>query len=87
MNKITSYSAEINWLVQIMDEDPVIQKTFSELLQLSSFERRSVLNIWLEQLRRRNASENLLYRLSILFDDIIAEWLLMLINNKSKKVK
>ena len=84
MNKITSYSAEINWLVQIMDEDPVIQKTFSELLQLSSFERRSVLNIWLEQLRRRNASENLLYRLSILFDDIIADGLLTLINNNDK---
>ena len=84
MDKITSSSAEINWLVQIMNKDPVVQKSISELLQLSSFERRAVLNIWLEHLRRRNASENLLYRLSILFDDIIAEWLLALIKNKAK---
>ena len=73
---------EVNCLVQITHEDPLIKKRISELLQLSSFERRLELNVWLEKLRQRNASKNLLYVLSILFDDIIAEDVLTLINDR-----
>ncbi len=71
---------EVTCLIQISHEDTLIKKRILELLQLSSYERRFALNIWLEQLRQRNASENLLYVLSILFDDIIAERVLTLIN-------
>jgi len=82
MNKDTG-SEEITCLVQTALEDPVIKQRILELLQLNSFERRSVLNIWLEQLRLRNASEKLLYVLSCLFDDAIAQKTLSLIS-KSK---
>ena len=73
-------SEEISCLIQITQEDRIIKKRLLKLLQLSSFERRFALNIWLEQLRQRNASDNLLYVLSILFDDIIAKKILTLIN-------
>ena len=82
MNKDTG-SEEIACLVKTAMEDPVIKQRILELLQLNSFERRSVLNIWLEQLRLRNASEELLYVLSCLFDDAIAQKTLSLIS-KSK---
>jgi len=72
---------EVTCLIQISREDPLIKKRILELLQLSSFERRFELNVWLEQLRQRDASENLLYVLGILFDDIIAKKVLSLINN------
>jgi len=73
-------SDEVNCLVQVMRDDLVIKKKISELLQLSSFERRFALNIWLEQLRQRNASDNLLYVIGTLFDDIVAKKVLSLIN-------
>jgi len=72
---------ELACLVQITKQDAIIKKRVIDLLRLNSFERRCQLNIWLEQLRQRNASENLLYVLSILFDDIIAKKVLSLINN------
>ena len=76
-------SEEISFLVQSALEDPVIKQRILELLQLNSFERRSALNIWLEQLRLRDASEELLYVFSCLFDDAIAQKTLSLIS-KSK---
>ena len=74
-------SDEIACLIQIMLKNPLIKRRFSELMQLNSFERRFALNICLEQLRQRDASDNLLYVLGILFDDIIAKKVLSLINN------
>ena len=82
IDKDTSHE-EITCLVQTALEDPVIKQRMLKMLQLNSFERRSVLNIWLEQLRLRNASEELLYVLSCLFDDAIAQKTFSLIN-KSK---
>jgi len=75
---------EIACLVQITNEDATIKKRILELLQLSSFERRLQLNIWLEQLRHRNASDNMRYILSILFDDIVSEKVFTIINNNQK---
>jgi hypothetical protein len=68
-------------LMQTAMEDPLIKNRIIEVLQLSSFERRTILNNWLEQLQRRNASESLLSALSCLFDDKIAEAVLVLIND------
>jgi hypothetical protein len=78
-----TWHEEIACLVQTAREDPVIKQRMLKMLQLNSYDRRSVLNIWLEQLRLRNASEELLYVLSCLFDDAIAQKTLSLIN-KSK---
>ena len=52
------------------------------MLKLESYQRRYILNNWLEQLRNRHASENLLKALSFLFDDKIAKEVLTLINKR-----
>lgn len=71
----------IKKLIQVMRDDPVINEKVIKMLQMDSYQRRSVLNNWLEQLRRRNASGNLLNALSCLFDDKVAEKVLVLIND------
>jgi len=68
-------------LFQTVMEDPVIKRRIIDVLQLSSFERRTVLINWLEQLRLRHASGKLLKALSCLFDDEVAEGILNLIDN------
>jgi hypothetical protein len=67
-------------LIQIMRDDPLINKKVIKILKLDSYQRRIVLNNWLEQLRRQNAPENLRQALTSLFDDTISEKVLTLIN-------
>jgi len=81
MRNQNSKQKKISMLICLTYEDPVIKKRLIELLQLSSFERRFELNIWLEKLRQRKASENLCNMLLILFDDRVAEQILKLIYN------
>ena len=69
-------------LIQVMRDDSLINEKVIQMLQLDSFQRRSVLNSWLEQLRVRNAPKNLLSSLFCLFDDNIAERVLTLINDR-----
>ena len=70
-------------LIQILKDDPVINNKVVTILKLDSFNRRTVLNNWLDQLRGKNASEKLMQGLSCLFDDAIAKKTLSLIS-KSK---
>ena len=72
---------DIERLIQVMQNDPVIQKEVLRLLKLDSYHRRILLNNWLEQLRKRNAPENLLSSLSVLFDNKIAAQFLAIIYN------
>ena len=67
-------------LLQIIRDDPVVNKRVTEILQLNPFRRRLILNRWLEQLRFQDAPKKLLQALSSLFDDDIAEKTLALIN-------
>ena len=67
-------------LMQVMQKDPLIHEKVMLLLKLDSYRRRAVLNNWLEQLRLRNASKNLLDALSSLFDDKTAADVLTLIS-------
>ena len=76
---------KISTLIQLTNEDPEIKKRILELLQLNPFERRFKLNIWIEQLRQRNASENLCNMFIILFDDLVAEHVLRLLTNHKIK--
>jgi hypothetical protein len=57
------------------------------MLKLDSYKRRIVLNNWVEQLRRQQASAKLLNALSCLFDDAIAEEVLTIINNSLISMK
>jgi hypothetical protein len=63
-----------------MRHDEIINKNITVLLQLDLYQRRLVLNEWLEQLRIQNAPQNLLNALSSLFDDKVAEQVMELIN-------
>ena len=73
--------ASFEKLIQVMRDDPLINEKVIKVLQLDSFQRRSVLNGWLEQLRICHASKNLLSALSCLFEDKIAEEVLTFIND------
>ncbi len=67
-------------LVQVIREDREIEARVKQMLQMNLYQRRSVLNNWLEELRVRDAPENLLSALSCLFNDKLAEKVLTLIN-------
>ena len=62
--------------------DPVINKKTINILKMDSYPRRLVLNNWLEQLRRNNAPLKLTQSLACLFDDIIAERVLTIIEKR-----
>jgi hypothetical protein len=66
-------------LILAIRDDPLLNKRIMYILQMDSFKRRTVLNNWLENLRIRHASDNLLSALSCLFDDTIANKVLQLI--------
>ena len=68
-------------LIQVMLDDPVINEKVIKMLQMDSYQRRTVLNNWLERLRRQNAPQNLLSALSCLFYDKVAEKVLALIDD------
>ena len=72
---------EFKNLIETALADPFIKKRILEVLKLNSFKRRAVLNIWLEQLHQQNAPKKLTDTLFYLFDDIIAQETLKLINN------
>ena len=72
----------LNRLIQIMRDDEIINKKVIEMLQRDSYQRRAVLNNWLEKLQRQNAPQNLLSALTCLFDDKIVEQVLALINDR-----
>jgi hypothetical protein len=69
-------------IIQIALEDPLIKQRIKEVLNLDSYERRSVLNDWIEQLRLRNARREIIMGLIYLFDDVRAKELLRIINNQ-----
>ena len=69
-------------LIKAMQSDSVINKKVNNILILESYPRRLVLNNWLEQLRRNNAPQKLLQSLTCLFDDVVAEQVLALINKR-----
>ena len=71
---------QLDQLIQAIRHDPVIKKHIIKMLKMDSYPRRFVLNNWLEQLRRNKAPQDLLSALSCLFDDIVADQVLMLIN-------
>lgn len=71
---------QFNKLIQAIRNDPVINKRVIQILKMDSYRRRFVLNNWLEQLRRNNAPQDLLSALSCLFDDKVAEQILMFIH-------
>jgi hypothetical protein len=69
-------------LLRAFRDDTVIKKKVINILKMDSYSRRFVINNWLEQLRRNKAPQALLTALSYLFDDNVAEEILILIRNR-----
>jgi hypothetical protein len=72
----------IEQLIQVIQNDQIVQKKIMNMLKQDSYQRRAQLNIWLEQLRKRHASDSLLSALSCLFDNKIAAQVLELIHDR-----
>ena len=68
-------------LIQIIRDDTETNQRIIQLLKLDSFQRRRVLNLWLEQLHRNNAPLKLTQTLASFFDDSIAEKVLSFVND------
>ena len=66
-------------LMQIIRNDELIYTEVSNLLQLEIYQRRLILNNWLEQLRIQKAPKDLQEALTCLFDDKIADQVLSFI--------
>jgi hypothetical protein len=82
--KLNNYEFDfkpIEKLLQAMRCDPVINKKVINTLKMDSYPRRLVLSNWLEKLRRNSAPLKLMQSLACLFDDNIAEKVLILVND------
>lgn len=66
-------------LIQIMRNDKEINKQVLAVLELDSYQRRKILNNWLEGLRIKDAPPNFQDALAALFDDKVALQVLELI--------
>jgi hypothetical protein len=69
-----------NTLLQVMRDDQLINDKITILLKMESYQRRYILNYWLEQLQRQNAHEDLCQALACLFDNKIASRVLKIIS-------
>ena len=56
----------------VVREDPQVRGRIVPLLRLDAFQRKSVLNTWLDQLRLSKAPEAFMSALACLLDDGIA---------------
>ena len=82
LNKLFFYkknNEQFSRLINVIRNDTLIKSRVKIMLELDSFNRRNVLNRWIEQLERKKASENLRQSLSCLFDDDIAEKTLLIL--------
>ena len=70
-----------NTLLHNIQSDPLIHQKIITLLTMVSFQRRSVLNYWLERLKNQNAHGNLCQALVCLFDDTISAYVLETISH------
>ena len=78
----------IKKLLRLIRDDELINIKVTALLKLDVWKRRTVLNNWLQQLKKLNAPTDLQDALSCLFDDTNAKDVLKLIskNNHNWKI-
>ena len=82
MNITGDHKLTLEEITLMIKEDPLIKDRIIEVLKMNPYDRRLVLNNWLEQLRIRRAPENLQNALSALFDNAIAKKILAMINKQ-----
>jgi len=66
-------------LVQVAMEEPDIKKKMETLLSLDSFNRKSMINTWIEELKLQKAPEKFIEGISALTDNGIAKKVLKII--------
>ena len=69
-------SAPLETLIEVIHDDQEIMERVVQLLQMDSYQRREMLNIWLEKLQRKHAPSGMIQALTCLFDDTVATKLL-----------
>jgi hypothetical protein len=79
--KAQAEAEQFSRLIQLIRNDQELNKRVMHLLKLDSYQRRLVLNRWLEELRRISAPDSLRHALSHLFDDRVSDKVLTLICN------
>ena len=60
-------------LMQVASEKPDVRKKLKVVLKLDSFNRQSLLNTWLRDLKLKGAPHNFIEAISFFLDDDIAE--------------
>jgi hypothetical protein len=73
MDPKTSQNAEFITLIQVASENREMGKRLKAILSMDSFNRKSMLNTWIEELRMKQAPASLITSLAFLLDDKIAE--------------
>ena len=73
MEKPLSQKEEFVTLIQVAGENPEIGKRLKSILSMDSFNRKSTLGTWIEELRLKQAPAALTTALTFLLDDEIAE--------------
>ena len=68
-------------------EDPLVRKRLIELLQLQPFERRMILNNWIEMYWLKNTGPEIIQALACLYDDKLAAEVLTLISRPKSNMK
>ena len=59
--------------MRLAQEDPELRKTLESILTLDAFNRKSLLNTWLQDLRLQRAPQDLISALSCLLEDAVAQ--------------
>ena len=67
-------------LIKVANENPEIKNSLNSILSLDSFNRKSALNTWIEELQLKKAPVQLINGINCLLDDKIAEKVKTLIN-------
>ena len=73
MDTTTFQSAQLITLVQVARENQEIGKQLKTILSMNSFNRKSMLNTWIEELNMTKAPTALITALTFLLNDEIAE--------------
>ena len=72
-------------LMKLAREEPYVGKRIKGLCSLDGFNRRSLLNTWLEELRLQGAPKDFREALAFFLDDAVAEKVLELILKSEEK--
>lgn len=72
-------------LIQIARQDPEIRRKILGILQMDSFNRKSALNTFIQQMQIKGAPRDFVSAVACFLDDQVAEKALAFLSNDSQK--